>query len=269
MPARNQVVALALCFVVLVVIYQVRYWCYYLWARHSYRDIHDLVGKMKHTHITRRRVPRHLRDRMLVFKLNEHHPKVVKATVLPAIMDAIKKHQHPKFPTVDCHVVDYLTTKSPYAFSAHTDTEWNSLSNDGYQVWYLISNKNTENLGNMFIIDCPYLFDKYSKNNIFYTLAKENDDVVVSVNRPPLLPRPGCARELERIPVGWFVANTTVYYLDFEPGDCLVFDRGLCHMTDTRDRQRYAVNFRVLVGEPRKRDKDCGFLANTGVAYKT
>lgn len=268
---RTQMTAIVLCIsiVMLVVIYKLRFWCMYLLGRRYHHGIHDLVGQMTHTKITRRRVPRHLRDRLLIFNLYEHHPDVDSTATLPAIMDTIRNHRHPRFPTDNCYVIDYLTAKAPYAFSAHTDTEWNTLSNDGYQVWYLVSNKNPDNLGNMFILDNPYLFDKYSNNNIFYTLAKENDDIVVSVNRPPLLPRPGCRRELERMSVENFLATTTVYYLDFQPGDCLVFDRGLCHMSDTRDRQRYAVNFRVLLGQPKKRDQDCGFLANNGIAYRT
>lgn len=83
--------------------------------------------------------------------------------LLPSIVKRIQRRSHPNFPTHDTHVMDYLRFKAPYAFGAHTDTEWNSIANDGYQVWCLLSNENMDNKGNMFLIDNEYLFNKYSK----------------------------------------------------------------------------------------------------------
>ena len=266
--SRRVLITLSICTLLWIIAYRARFWIMYSVGRLAHRDLHTLVLSLPHTPITRETIPDHMKDKILIVSLR-HHPRrpvhIIKDTFAE-----LRRIKHPDFVSERCCVLDYLDTRSPYSFSAHTDTEWNALQNSGFQAWYLLENAHPNNLGNMFFIDNAYLYNKYSLRGIYYSLSKKGDHVVVSMNRPWLATFSKCPYELERLPLRTFMQMSTVYYLDVDVGDCVLFDRGLCHMTDTRFQGRYAINFRILHGHtPMLRKTQCGYIANTSVVYQS
>ncbi len=165
------------------------------------------------------------------------------------------------FRTHNVRVVDYLDFKSGYAFSPHVDIEWNSITNDGYQVWHLVANEHRHNHGNLFLVYNPYVYERY-KGTAYYLTMHDHTIHVRKNCRYNVLTH---GETLETFDADWFDQHTRVYYVDVRPGETLVFDRNLCHMTDAlRATSRYAVNFRVVYGDLDHVD-NCGYINSTEV----
>jgi ectoine hydroxylase-related dioxygenase (phytanoyl-CoA dioxygenase family) len=86
---------------------------------------------------------------------------------------------------------------------------------------------------------------------IFYYLRCKGDEILVIKN---------CVKSeffymidedsiLERIPVRKFIAGTKKFYMDFIPGDTMLFLKNTIHMSDhrTSSKERVAFNFRVAI----------------------
>lgn len=158
---------------------------------------------------------------------------------------------------------DMLEFGGSYFPSAHTDIEWHKIRNSGFQVWSLVSNPAPH--GNMFIFYIPYLTEKY-KETPFYLRRKGNQ---IFVMKNCVLAEFGKwlnpSRILEILPVSTFQRMARRYYLDFQPGDTLMFPKNTLHMSDHRgdNRARRAFNFRVAVldhGELIVDPSICGYV---------
>ena len=231
-----------------------------MWLKHRHKAMHDVIYSMKHTSIDIHNVPAVLRDKIFIFNINirggYNNGNVNKKWLYKKIFSGLAHHnrdrghgrgRHRRYVTHNINVVDYLDYKTKYYFSPHTDVEWNVIANDGYQIWVLLRNENRHNHGNMFIVYNDFLYNKYT--DVFYYLfvrdgkihvAKNCSDSVITHSK----------NVLEVFDVEWFMKNTQVFYLDLDPGDVLVFNKNICHMSDVRgDRMRHAINFRVVVND--------------------
>tara|TARA_B100000683_G_scaffold77283_1_gene76414 strand:+ start:2157 stop:3065 length:909 start_codon:yes stop_codon:yes gene_type:complete len=133
----------------------------------------------------------------------------------------------------DVVVVDVLESRGAYFPSMHTDVEWNMYPTDGFQVWMLLENDDAAGVGNMFIFDT----DVRSGGGARITYDERRG---LQAELPDHRGRPQPARPLD---------IQQARYLDFRPGDCIVFGQNLVHMSDFRSHAagRRAVNFRVLI----------------------
>lgn len=160
----------------------------------------------------------------------------------------------------DICLVDVFDFTGSYFPSAHTDLEWVTFQDaPGFQVWYLNYNKNENNYGNMFLLENDYLYKKYS-NTPLYLRAHKNK-IRVLRNVPDALFTAN-AQVYDEIPLDQFKENTKVKYLNYVAGDCLVFSKGVIHMSDYRGntKNRQAINFRVII---KNKDGSINFRNNT------
>jgi hypothetical protein len=139
----------------------------------------------------------------------------------------------------DCIIVDMLVANGSYFNSFHTDVEWGIFDNsDGFQVWYLIENK--ESSGNMFILDTdkvkPSMGLTFQKDGIIK--MKDQNSELTEYLEPNIV-------------------YDNIQYLDMKAGECFIFGKSLFHMSDFRSRKRSAINFRVVV-----KDSDGGIPIN-------
>lgn len=166
---------------------------------------------------------------------------------LKTLLSGILPHVHlnnRKLTIEDCVIVDLLVPKGSYFSSIHTDVEWDIFNkSDGFQVWYLI--ENDKPVGNMFILNTNHV--KPATNLEF----KKNGKIIQVPN--------GYINNNQNILLDESIRDDPMYYLDMEPGECLVFCRNLYHLSDFRARNsRSAINFRVVI-----KDKDGGIPINT------
>ena len=167
------------------------------------------------------------------------HLKTLLSSILPHV------HLNNRNLTIeDCVIVDLLVPKGSYFSKIHTDVEWDIFNkSDGFQVWYLI--KNDKPVGNMFILNTNHV--KPATN----LRVKKNGQI----NQEPN----GNINNNESILLDESIRDDPMYYLDMEPGECLIFGRNLYHLSDFRDvNSRSAINFRVII-----KDKDGGIPINT------
>lgn len=253
-------------FCLLVLLYSKRVQIYGMYARYDNAPQHRAFLHVPHIVISQAHIPTVLHDRMAIMKSGLTNFSN-KGLVISSVMDACKTHAEtiPKeFFTDDICVLDYLdlSFSGGYAFSAHTDTEWNAISNEGYQAWVLVHNNNKQKIGNIVFIYNEYIDTKYRGSG--YTLLVRDPFLVINKNC-------GIFSKnvlLEKVDLQWFFKNTTVFYLDIDEGDCCVFDRSLCHMSDVRgSAERHAINFRVIKGDPNF-TKGCGYVKNPRCAYR-
>lgn len=174
------------------------------------------------------------------------------------VMRTIESSFGPKpVKTKNVTVVDYMNFTARYFFSAHTDVEWNTCDNTGrYQVWYLHKNMNPRRTGNMFVIDNPILRNRYPDTAISLALVNGNTiQVHKNANSASHLQFiTSCALDkstlLHEEPLTTFFDHSDVYYLDVQPGEFVVFDWDVMHMSDPRgDKPRSSINFRVMDGK--------------------
>lgn len=141
--------------------------------------------------------------------------------------------------TIVLDVVDAYGAPFPLV---HTDIEWGTFANDGFQVWMLVRN------------------DSATRNSMFVyesdaVVAGGDNNVRLDDQGVPILRAPATShRAASTAPVD---LRGTASYLDFVPGDCLVFGQNLLHASDYRPFEgvRRALNFRVLL-----RDTETGGL---------
>lgn len=167
----------------------------------------------------------------------------------------------------DLVIFDVLRHIGAYFPSMHTDIEWNKVENDGFQVWCLEYNHNITKQGTMFIFENTYLEQKY--RHIKYFLRPKNGKILVIQNCLKSEYILGGINEkyiLEILSIDQFINTTTKYYLDFEEGDCMMFEPNLLHMSDYRDNTnlRQSFNFRVAFkdkhGSLRINPTGCGYV---------
>lgn len=209
-------------------------------------------------------IPDVLQDKIHIFNIKtdyDNHNKINKNVLIKKIFNSINND---RYVTKNINVIDYLDYKSKYSFGPHTDMEWNVIKNDGYQAWILIKNQNQNNHGNMFIVYNEFLFNKYK--NIYYSLFEKNGKIIVAMN---------CKYSyikneiLEVFDIDWFIKNTQLFYLDFNDGDCMVFNKHICHMSDIRgNNMRYAINFRVVIDDVKYDNNSCGYVSNKNSVYE-
>lgn len=152
----------------------------------------------------------------------------------------------------DLVIFDILSVSGNYFPTVHTDTEWNKVQNDGFQVWILEHNHNKTRKGNMFFFTNPVIDRKYGNHGIGVRLCQGR--IVITKNcfdklNPMYVLGFTISPEhvLGYMSVDEFVATTHRYYLDAEPDDVVVFAKDLMHCSDYRDTslKRVAMNFRV------------------------
>jgi hypothetical protein len=167
----------------------------------------------------------------------------------------------------DLVVFDVLQARGAYLPGMHTDTEWNKVVNDGYQVWCLEENQNDANMGNMFIFANERLRAKYAGIGISVRVVGDEVRIVKNCGNVAVYMFEPTLEILERIPIAQFLDETTKHYLDVEAGDCVAFDRTLMHMSDYRDtgKKRLAINFRVAYRNEKGLEIDpegCGYAGS-------
>ena len=224
--------------------------------------LYELIYSLNYENIEIDKIPQELKDKMYIFNFDKSFIKndFNEKKFIKHIVDSIK---HPKFNNTNINVLELLKTKVKYYFTAHTDIEWNLITNDGYQVWCLFENNNKNNAGNMFYLYNEYLYNKYKDD--YYSICIKNNKVIVHKNCKYDLIKLNILEEFDK---DWFIKNTKVYYLNINPGQCVVFDKRLCHMSDIRGKTRYAVNFRVTHGDVHFDNNTCGFVKDKRVIFK-
>jgi hypothetical protein len=143
----------------------------------------------------------------------------------------------------DCVVIDLFHFKTSKQFpSLHTDYEWSIFNNsNSFQIWYLVENKNENNIGNMFIFLDPNNSALYTPSILIYDKNKVN----VTTQKKWLSfikPHSEIIHQFE------YDKNHS-YYLDIEEGGCFLMNKNVWHTSDIRgkEKKRYAINFRVVL----------------------
>ena len=240
-----------------------------IWNKYINNNNHtiiDFISNMDYIKINKNYIPEILKNKLNIINVhtdyyNNYNDKKI---LVNKILDKIKNKKL-SYPVNKINIIDYLDYKTKYYFSPHTDIEWNLIDNDGYQVWYLIKNNNANNKGNMFIIYNEYLYNKYK--NIYYSLNIDNKKILVLKNCRNILKKNNII--LETLDIDWFKKNTKIFYLDFKPGDCLIFNKNLLHMSDNRgNKTRHAINFRVIKNKLKIKNNNCGFIKDKNIFYK-
>ena len=177
----------------------------------------------------------------------------------------IKVHSDLQYASNKLVIFDRLEQPGSYFPSAHTDIEWNKITNFGFQIWSLIQNNNNNNIGNMYLLYNPYLWEKYKNTSINLRIYKNKIAVVKNCKFSECLRYIKSDYILELIPIPEFIKNTKKYYLDFKSGDSILFKKNVLHMSDYRDTttKRQAFNFRVAIKENNKiniSDSNCGYV---------
>lgn len=242
------------------------------------QEIYKVLDQMPTTNITRTTIPNSLRSRVHVVNIpgftNLKSPKDKCDIVLTAFCDQGKGLWNHTCRT-DLIVFDVLEHTGAYFPSMHTDTEWNKVSNDGFQVWCLEYNKNTSKKGNMFVFENDHLQQQY--NDTKYFLRMEDDKILVVKNclhSGKFFGGVNPEYVLETMTVETFVKTTKKYYLDFDEGDCMVFDANLLHMSDYRDTSdlRKSFNFRIAFkdenGDLHLDPNGCGYVNSVSHSVK-
>ena len=217
--------------------------------------------------ITSTDIPTEFKDRIQIIHIPNWNRIRSRKRRCTAIIDEIRRKQVRPI-TSEAVVFDVLEASGSYFPSMHTDTEWNMVLNDGFQVWCLEYNNNViPMLGNMFLVHNEYLRQRYK--NTYYYLRQYGDQVYVIKNctrtENPLTGKPLLKYILEVIHVDVFVQQTRMFYLDIKPNDCLIFDKDVLHMSDFRDSslRRKSLNFRVAYktdGELTYSKTSCGYV---------
>lgn len=235
------------------------------------QDFYPVVNQIPQQNITPYDLPKELRDQVLCMHINNIKEISQQKNKSDIVLDIFcKKYEHLRNIQDRLYIFDTLTFAGAYFPTAHTDIEWNKVRNNGFQIWCLVENK--ESIGNMFILYNKYLYEKYKDVSI--VLRRRNDKILVVKN---------CWNAefafyidkkyiLEEIPVQEFINSTKRFYLDFKPGDCILFLKNTIHMSDhrTSTNNRKAFNFRVAILDQNNdlstsnklniSDEDCGYV---------
>lgn len=239
--------------------------------------IYPFIDSIETNYITRTCIPDSLKHRLHVVNvpgLKNMKSNMEKCTSIMAAF-CEEKTFGPDVCRDDLVVFDVLSHRGAYFPQMHTDIEWNKITNDGFQVWCLEYNNNKKKIGNMFLFENKYLEEKYATVKYFIRPYDANNVVVVKhcyISETPM----GLIPEniLEVMPKELFLKTTTKYYLDFEEGDCMVFDTNFLHMSDFRDKSnnRRSFNFRLAIknseGDVKLDPNGCGYVHTIGHTLK-
>jgi hypothetical protein len=240
----------------------ISFYLFGLKGKYINKQIFNMILNMKHTNIDINNIPDNLKDKIEIINIkNNTYVSSNKKQFITNIMNNMNDSKLFNNKLKDLTFIDFLDYKLKYSFGPHTDIEWNAIENDGYQVWCLLKNNHPNNYGNMFIIYNEYLFNKYTAKDIYYNLNIENNKITISKNCKLKKQK----IKLEELDIDVFKKNTQIYYLNLTKGDCFIFNKQICHMSDPRVSDREAVNFRVIIdGIKLKADYtdifSCGFL---------
>lgn len=139
----------------------------------------------------------------------------------------------------DCSIIDILNFKGSYFPKIHNDLEWTYFSSNtlGFQVWYLVKN-DSDYKGNMFLSNmvpiCGTQQTKSTGNKVFF---KFNGGHWKHDNQPTNDFKPFASN----------LSDLNLKYVNIDAGECLVFHKNLLHMSDPRNTERVAINFRVAI----------------------
>lgn len=233
------------------------------------KALYALLDTMETTCITRTTIPESMRTRMHIVNIPNFQHLSARQKCKSA-MDGFCREGSlgGKACRDDLIVFDVLQHIGAYFPLMHTDTEWNKLGNRGFQVWCLEYNHNADCAGNMFVFENSYLDRKYRDTS--YYLRPRGDNVLI-VNNCKWANNivDGSVDDryiLETMTMEDFAKSTTKYYLDFDEGDCMLFESNLLHMSDYRDKSnmRKSFNFRVAIkdenGDLSVNPDGCGYL---------
>ena len=86
------------------------------------------------------------------------------------------------------------------------------------------------------------MYNKYK--NIGYYIDKVKDQILIIQNcKYSFLGK----KILEKIPIKQFIQDTKVYYINIPNGHTIVFNKNICHMSDTiMTNKRFSINLRVI-----------------------
>ena len=234
-------------------------------------SLYPILDSMPRVLITRNSIPYSLQTRMAILNIpNFERLKCNKQKTEVVMQGLCASGVWPATCRSDLVVFNAVYHSGGYFPSIHTDQEWNRITNEGFQVWCLEYNRNASKIGNMFIFENSYLDAKYK--NTKYSLRVFGDEIVVFKNCLGVSTLSGTIKQkfvLDRLSVEFWKATTKMYYLDVEPGDCVVFDNTVAHMSDYRDKTklRKAFNFRVAIKNLEKQlhynKQSCGYVHST------
>lgn len=277
-PFRYLACTLVVCLLALIVVFRKNIWdgievrllgVIKAQAYKNNKALYDLLDSMETIRITRTSIPESMRTRMHIINIPNFQDLSARQKCKSA-MDGFCQEGSlgGKACRDDLVVFDVLQHTGAYIPSMHTDTEWNKLGNRGFQVWCLEYNHNADCVGNMFVFENSYLDRKYC--DTAYYLRPRGDDILI-VNNCKWANKviDGSVDDryiLETMTKKDFAESTTKYYLDFDEGDCMLFESNVLHMSDYRDKSelRKSFNFRVAIkdenGDLLVDPDGCGYL---------
>jgi hypothetical protein len=139
----------------------------------------------------------------------------------------------------DLVVVDVLDVNGSYFGRFHTDTEWDLFPEaDGFQIWYLVYNKEKNRYGNMFLHTNPKFDHTFSPASVKH----KNGKIIIEDNDYSIKRRTTC----DNFPLdkGKFT------YLNIHDGDCLIMTKNVLHSSDlrlTKPENRLSINLRIVI----------------------
>lgn len=239
----------------------------------SNTKLHKLLENINTIPITINNIPNELKNKIVCFYadiMNKPSKNITRQQKINTTLDNLSKTNNNVFKfnknnLVIMDVVDYPGTYFP---SIHTDIEWNSIQNNGFQIWSLEKrHSNSNDIGNMFLYYNKYLFNKY--NGLGICIRLENNKILI-VKNCMLSEIPGLIINknyiLESMSINDFMKNTMKYYLKFNEGDCIAFNKNLLHSSDYRikNSSRVSFNYRVVIKNKNKNIKinkdNCGYI---------
>lgn len=229
---------------------------------------YSIMDQIPEQQITVSNIPEELKDQILCMNIPDIHDINKNKNKADIVLDMFAK----KYVSIGnirekLHIYDTLSFSGAYFPTAHTDTEWNKVRNDGFQIWCLLENKNEEKKGNMFILYNEYLYSKYKDDAIFLRVYKGRIAVIRNCYYSEFMWYINPKLIYEYMSIDQFIRTTKKYYLDFNTGDTILFLKNTLHMSDYRDssRKRTAFNFRIAIKENNKlkiSNDPCGYVHN-------
>lgn len=241
-------------------------------TRYDSSNVYKVLNQIETKFITINSIPTEYQDKMSCFNIPDYKKLTTNREKCEVIIQKINDSIANKQKYV---VFDLINLQGSYFPSIHTDTEWNAIQNDGFQVWCLEQNDDI-NYGNMFFIYNEYLLNKYK--NMAIALRCTEDGIVVMKNCPSnyLWRVMKKSAILETIQISDFIKQTKKFYLKFNSGDCIVFNKDLLHMSDYRikktNKDRKSFNFRIVIKDDENNvslKNDCGYLDSKDKIHKS
>ncbi len=234
--------------------------------------LHQLLENLNTHPITLNSIPFELRNKIVCFHvdlMNKPSKNITRQQKINSTLDKLSETNNIfKFNKNNLVVMDVVDHPGTYFPSIHSDIEWNSIQNNGFQIWSLEKRHNNSNdFGNMFLYYNKYLFNKY--NGIGICIRLENNKILI-VKNCILSEIPGLIINknyiLESMSISDFMKNTKKYYLKFNEGDCIAFNKNILHCSDYRvkNSSRVSFNYRVVIKNKNQNihiSKDnCGYV---------